>query len=138
MEATCFLLQEAIQVELKYSAFDCELLAIYLSTKHFHYFLEGRQFAIYTDHLPLTTAIASAADRSPQQARHLSFVAQFTTDLRYLPGETNVVADALSISCAEFNAVLASPINFRDMVLCQHTDTDSLNYKGKINTGMVL
>ena len=100
--------------------------------------MEGRQFAIYTDHFPLTTAITSAADRSPRQARHLSYVAEFTTDLGHLPGKTNVVTDALSRSCAELNAVLASPIDFRDMTLCQHTDPDSLNYKGKINMGMVL
>lgn len=117
-------------LSLKYSTFDRELLAIYLSTKHFRYFLEGRQFAIYTDHLPLTTTtttttITSAADRSPQ-ARHLSYVA-FTTDLRHRPGKTNVVADALSGSCAELNTVLASLIDFRDMATCQQTDPDSIN-----------
>ena len=73
------------QAELNYIAFDCELLAIYISTKHFCYFLEGQQLAIYTDHIPLTTAIASAVDSSPQQARHLSYIAKFTTDLRHLP-----------------------------------------------------
>ena len=76
-----FFSRKLSRAELKYSAFDRELLAIYLSTKHFRHFLEDRQFAIYTDHLPLTTAITSAADRSPRQARHLSYVAEFTTDL---------------------------------------------------------
>ena len=90
------------------------------------------------DHLPLTTAIASAANRSPRQARHLSYVAEFTTDLRHLPGKSNVVADALSRSCAELNAVLASPINFRNMATDQQTDPDSIYYKDKVNTGMVL
>ena len=106
-----FFSRKLSHAELKYSAFNRELLAIYLSTKHFRYFLEGRRFAIYMDHLPLTTAIASAADRSPRQARHLSYVAEFTTDLCHLPGKSNVVADALSRSCAELNAVLASPID---------------------------
>ena len=113
-------------------------LAIYLSTNHFRYFLEGRRFAIYTDHLPLTTAIASAADRSPRQARHQSYVAEFTTDLRHLPRKSNVVADALSRSCAELNAVLASPIDFRDMAMDQQTDPNSIYYKDKVDTGMVL
>ena len=90
-------------------SFDRELLAIYLSIKHFRYFLEGRQFTIYTDHMPLTTAIASATDRSPRQARHLSYIAEFTTDVSHVPGKSNVVADALSRSCAELNAVLTSP-----------------------------
>ena len=76
-----FLSRKLSQAELKYSAFDHKLLAIYFSTKHFLYFLDGGQFAMYTDHLPLTAAIASAADCSPQQARQLSYVAEFTTDL---------------------------------------------------------
>ena len=44
----------------------------------------------------LCGAITSAADRSPRQTRHLSFVAEYTTDIRHVAGETNVVADALS------------------------------------------
>ena len=33
---------------------------------------------------------------SLRQARHLAFIAKFTTDIRYVKGETNFVADALS------------------------------------------
>ena len=43
--------------ERKYSAFDCELLALYLAVRHFRYFLEGRNFIALTDLLlPLLTA----------------------------------------------------------------------------------
>ena len=38
--------------EKKYSAFDRELLALYLGVRHFRYFPEGRQFTAYTDHNP--------------------------------------------------------------------------------------
>ena len=48
--------------ERKYSAFDRELLAIYLSIKHFRHFLEGRSFIIFTDHKPLTFALGSSTD----------------------------------------------------------------------------
>ena len=83
--------------EKKYSAFDRELLAAYLSVKHFKYYLEGKKFIIFTDHKPLTHAIVSNTDnRSPRQTRHLSYVAEFTTDLRHIGGSHNVVADALS------------------------------------------
>ena len=40
--------------EVKYSAFDRELLAIHLAVRHFRYFLDGRCFAIFTNHKPLT------------------------------------------------------------------------------------
>ena len=38
--------------ETKYSAVDRELLAIHLAMRHFRYFLEGRRFAVFTDHKP--------------------------------------------------------------------------------------
>ena len=37
-----FFSQKLRPPEKKYSAFDCELLALYLGIRHFHYFLEGR------------------------------------------------------------------------------------------------
>lgn len=83
--------------EKKYSAFDKELLAIYKALKHFQYFVEGRQFHIYTDHKPLTsTFIKNKSSYSPRQLRHVDFISQFTTDLRYVKGEDNAPADALS------------------------------------------
>ena len=42
--------------EIHYSTYDRELLAIYLSIRHF---LEGRDFHVLTDHKPLTYAFAS-------------------------------------------------------------------------------
>ena len=59
--------------EVKYSAFDRELLALYLSVKHFRPTLEGRSFTIFTDHKPLCGALDSAVEKSPLQTRHLSF-----------------------------------------------------------------
>ena len=40
--------------EMRYSAFDRELLAVYLAIKHFRHFVEGREFYILTDHKPIT------------------------------------------------------------------------------------
>ena len=49
------------------------------------------------DHKPLTGAITSNTDnRSPRQTRHLSYISEFSTDIRHIKGERNVVADALS------------------------------------------
>ena len=48
--------------EQKYSDFDRELLAMYLAIRHLRYFLEGRTFTLYTDHKPLTFAIAKVSD----------------------------------------------------------------------------
>jgi Reverse transcriptase (RNA-dependent DNA polymerase)/RNase H-like domain found in reverse transcriptase len=41
----------------KYSAFDRELLAVFLAIRHFRFMLEGRQFVVFTDHRPLLGAL---------------------------------------------------------------------------------
>ncbi len=81
----------------RYSAFDRELLACSSGIRHFRHMLDGPPFAVYTDHKPLTFALSRATDAwSPRQGRHLSYVAEFTADIRYIPGKENVVADTLS------------------------------------------
>lgn len=93
--------------EQRYSAFDRELLAAYASVRHFHFFLEGRKFTIFTDHKPLITAIfRSSPPISARQQRHLGYIAEMTSDIRHLPGTSNPVADALSRpTCAVITAV---------------------------------
>lgn len=91
-----FFSKKLSNAEQKYSAFDRELLAIYQSIRHFRHFVEGRDFTIFTDHKPLTTAMNTKAERSPRQCRHLDYISQFTTDIKYIKGSKNAVADALS------------------------------------------
>jgi cleavage and polyadenylation specificity factor subunit 1 len=80
----------------KYSAYDRELLAIYEAVKHFHHMLEARHFVIFTDHKALTYALSQRRDKcSPWQFNHLDLISQFTTDIRHISGQDNVVADAL-------------------------------------------
>ena len=65
--------------------------------RHFRHNLEGPNFFVNTDHKPLTYVMTSTIDRpSLHQARHLAHKAEFTTDISYVKGETNVVVDALS------------------------------------------
>jgi hypothetical protein len=83
--------------QIRYSAFDRELLACCGGIRHFRWMLEGRRFTIYTDHKPLTFALFKAADAwTARQGRQLSYVAEFTNDIRHVPGVDNVVADNLS------------------------------------------
>ena len=63
--------------EMKYSTYDRELLAIYLTIKHFRYFLEGRNFHVLTDHKPLIYALSARPERhSPRQVRHLDLISR--------------------------------------------------------------
>ena len=71
--------------ETRYSAFNRELLAVYATIKHFRHNLEGRNFFVNTNHKPLTFVMSSVAERaSLRQTRHLAFIAEFTTDIRYV------------------------------------------------------
>jgi len=81
----------------KYSFFDRELLGIYLALRHFRWAVEGQPFHVLTDHKPLTTALHRLSDPwTARQQWHLSFVAEYTSDVRHVPGKENMVADALS------------------------------------------
>ena len=104
----------------RYSTFDRELLAIrYLAIKQFRYFIEGRTFTVFTDHAPHCKAIFSLSQNSfPRQQRHLDFIAQFTSDLRYVKGEKIVVADCLSRIIANVFEENEA-INFLEMVAAQ-------------------
>ncbi|GBP65992.1 Transposon Tf2-8 polyprotein [Eumeta japonica] len=105
----------------KYSAYDRELLAIYMAIKHFRNQIEGRQLTIYTDHKPITYAFAKIGTDSetPRRTRQLLFISEFTTDIRHVSGEGNAVADALSrvdaITCP-------TTINFEELSAAQSDD----------------
>jgi hypothetical protein len=82
----------------KYSAFDRELFACYSGIRHFRYMLDGRRFAVFTYHKSLTFALLWVADPwMASQCRQLSYVAEFTSDIRHIPGAANEVADTLSM-----------------------------------------
>jgi cleavage and polyadenylation specificity factor subunit 1 len=81
----------------KYSAYDRELLAIYDAIKHFRHMFEARHFVVFTDHKPLIFAFHQKKDKcSPRQFNQLDFISQFTTDIRHISGQDNIVADTLS------------------------------------------
>eukprot|EP00795_Rhopilema_esculentum_P017874 gene17874-biopygen608 len=115
--------------EVKYSTFSRELLAIYLTIRHFRHFLEGRKFHVLTDHKPLTHALASSPDRySPRETRHLDYISQFTSDIRHVKGNDNPVADALSR--LDLNAVYtSSPIDFTLLAEAQQNDPEMVSLK---------
>jgi len=82
----------------KYSTYDRELLAIFMSLKHFRNLHEGRPLTIYTDHKPLVYAFSKIGTdkETPRRTRQLIFISEFTTDIKHIDGSKNIVADALS------------------------------------------
>jgi RNase H-like domain found in reverse transcriptase/Integrase core domain/Integrase zinc binding domain len=84
-------------VQTRYSAFDQELWACFAGIQHFRHMLEGRRFAVYTDHKLLTQALHCTSDPwTARQCRQLAYIAEFTSDIQHVAGRDNVVPDTLS------------------------------------------
>ena len=113
--------------ETRYSAFDRELLAVYLGIRHFRHYLEGRDFPIFTDHRPLTFAIAKSSEPwSHRQARHLEYISQYSTDIRHVAGADNPVADALSRAAIK---EVRLGVDFGRMAALQQQDPETGTYR---------
>lgn len=104
-----------------WSTYDRELYAIYSSIKKFRHMLEGRTFIIYTDQKPLIYAFNQKPEKcSPRQLRHLDYISQFSTDIRYKKGSDNTVADALSR--IEIDDVSSTVLDSKELALAQSND----------------
>ncbi|KAL1512451.1 hypothetical protein ABEB36_002041 [Hypothenemus hampei] len=120
-----FFSKKLSDAERKYSTYDRELLAIYAAIIHFRVYIEGRELIIHTDHKPLIYAFKTNHNASSREttrrARQLEFISQYTTTIKYLKGQDNEAADALSriqgISLTTF-------INYEDMAKDQRNDEE--------------
>lgn len=84
-------------LQQRYSTFDWELLAASPLSDIFCFFLEGRQFTLFTDHKALLAALyrVSLAWTARQQWQ-LAYLAEFASEICHTLGVNNAVADALS------------------------------------------
>ncbi|GFW73106.1 transposon Tf2-9 polyprotein [Trichonephila clavipes] len=124
-EPVAFLSVKLSKSQQKWSTYDRELLAMYISVKRFRHMLEGRDFIIYTDQKPLVYAFMQNPDKcSPRQWRHLDFISQFSTDVRHINGTHNAVADALSR--IEVNQISNSFLDFEALSKAQLEDNNEL------------
>jgi cleavage and polyadenylation specificity factor subunit 1 len=102
LEPLAFYSKKFSERESSKSAFDRELLAMYLAVEHFEW-LSGHPFVIRTDHKPLTR-IFCMKKPTPQQRRWISYLSEFHCTIQFIAGRDNVVADTLSRSvCTIFN-----------------------------------
>ncbi|XP_059824016.1 trafficking protein particle complex subunit 2 isoform X1 [Hypanus sabinus] len=113
--------------KLKYSAFDRELLALYLAIRHFRYFLEGRPFTAFTDHKLLTFAFTKVSDPwSACQQQHLSYISEYTMDIQHVSGKDNVVADALSRPAIQ---ALSQGVDYAALAEAQQGDAEMPSFR---------
>ncbi|OWZ00234.1 Retrovirus-related Pol Polyprotein from transposon 17.6 [Phytophthora megakarya] len=83
------------ETEAKYGITELELATVVWSIKLFRSYLYGRRFTIVTDHVALKWLMTST-NLTGKLHRWALTLQEFDFDVKYRPGSTNVVADALS------------------------------------------
>lgn len=113
----------------KLSTYNRELHAVYEAVRHFRYIFEGKPVTIFTDHKTLLYAFQQHPERaSPWQFRRSDFIGQFTSDIRHVSGQQNIVADMLS--CVE---AISAPITTQKLVFAQTRDQELQNHRNDPN-----
>lgn len=84
------------QSEGNYATHDKEMLALIEALKHWRHFLQsGLRHQAYTDHQALKY-FATQPNLNNRQTRWMGILQEYNISIDYLPGKTNLVADALS------------------------------------------
>ena len=79
------------------SAFFRELRGIYMSLKHFQVRILGREIIIKTDNKSVANALENqSGTQTPDEQRYISIIKEYNPKVVFIPGQKNVVADALS------------------------------------------
>ena len=95
LQPICHMSMKMNPAEQNYAVHEQELLAIVRALKAWRHLLHGKKFTVVTDHCSLVH-LKKQPQLSRRQSRWLEQLAEFTFEIVYKPGPTNVVADALS------------------------------------------
>ncbi|GJW04336.1 putative reverse transcriptase domain-containing protein [Tanacetum coccineum] len=79
--------------EKNYTTHDLELRAVVFALKIYRHYLYGTKCTVFTDH-KILQHILDQKELNMRQCRWLELLSDYDCDIRYHPGETNVVADA--------------------------------------------
>ena len=113
------------------STIEQELLAIHWAITHFRPYLYGRRFIVRTDHRPLVY-LFSMKDPSSRLTRMRLDLEEFNFEVHYVPGKSNVGADALSrivIDIDELKEMYVRLVQTRARAKNNALQSDSTNNK---------
>ena len=132
VQPLAFFSKKLTKAQSSYSTFDRELLAAYLAVLNFKPLIAGQSVILCTDHKPLASAFRSLNPaKSDRQQRHLGILAEFITDIDYIRGHDNLVADALSRAV---NTVEIQYVDLASIAQLQSDDAETINNADKLTS----
>lgn len=115
-----FISRTLSKTEEHYATNEKEMLAIIWALNSLRNFLYGsKRVKIFTDHQPLTYALSTKNNNSKMK-RWKAILEEYNYELKYKPGSTNVVADALSR--------IPTDTKINTLSITEHSDDSSSQY----------
>jgi hypothetical protein len=109
----------------RYSASDAEMLGVVLALQEWRVYLAGTgRFTVYNDHAPLQHFFTQPR-LNGRQARWLDILGDYDVEIKYRPGKSMVVADAISRAGHEGDlaTTLLAILRIRTALPAAHTRT---------------
>ena len=92
-----FMSKALTDTQSRYSNIECEILGVVTGVEHFHQYLFGKQFTLYTDHKPIENLVLKPlVDTSPRVQRLMIQLSQYHMEVQYKAGQHLLLSDCLS------------------------------------------
>ena len=83
--------------QLSWIPYDKELYALYACVSNLDYLIKAFDLTLVTDHKPLLPMFLTKKRITlERRSRYIEFISQYTTKIKHISGQSNIVADAIS------------------------------------------